>query len=207
MALPTRLLCAGTLALGLVSGCYPWDSEVVNGDASTSPVMMPEPNGSFVHKIQDVQVGKAQASNFVIFLDEWYKGGSVLGPYGAYHVNRIALKLPEAPYPVVIQPSPDGAVNEARREHIVAALAKCGVTEPEHRVIVAYPDAEGLYGEEAPRIYCELLRPHNGLNGAYGAYGAYGGYGGYGGYSGLSAFGRPGFFPGAYGTGINPFGY
>ena len=204
MAWPTRFFGAGALALGLVSGCCPCNSEVVDGDAHAAAVMMPEPNGSFVHKFQDVQVTKAQASNFAIFLDEWYKGGTVLGPYGAYHLNRIAARLAEVPYPVVIQPSPDAALNETRREQIVAALAKCGVAEADHRVIIAFPEAEGLYGEEAPRLYCEMLRPHNGT---YGAYGAFGGYGasGYGGYGGLGTFGRSGFFPGAYGA--NPFGY
>jgi hypothetical protein len=201
MAWPTRIFGAGALALGLVSGCYPWNSEMVDGGPHGMPVMMPEPNGSFVNKMQEVQVGKAQASNFVFFLDEWYKGGTVLGPYGSYHLNRIVPKLAEVPYPVVIQPSLDAALNEARRAQMVAALAKCGVAEPDHRVIVAFPEAEGLNGEEAPRLYCEMLRSHNGLFG-YGAYGAYGGYGGYG---GLGAFARPGFLGGAYG--VNPFGY
>lgn len=202
MAWPTRFLCAGALGLGLVSGCYPWTSEVVDGDAHAPSVMMPEPNGSFVHKIQEVQVAKAQASNYVIFLDEWYKGGTVLGPYGTCHLNRIVARLAEVPYPVVIQPTADATLNEARREQIVAALARCGVAEPDHRVIVACPDAEGLYGEEAPRLYCELLRPHNGYFGAFGAYGAYGASGAYG---GAGTLGRAGFFPGA--AGGNPFGY
>jgi hypothetical protein len=162
---------------------------------------MPEPNGTFVHKMEEIQVAKAQASNFVFFLDEWYKGGAVLGPYGTYHLHHIVPKLPDVPYPVVIQPSPDPALNESRREYIVAALGKCGVAEPEQRVIVAYPDAEGLYGDEAPRIYCELLRPH------YGLFGGYGGYGAYGANTGVSVLGRPGVGTGAFGVGLNPFGY
>src|SRR5689334_6819668 len=131
MAWPTRFFCAGALALGLGSGCYPWDSEMVHGDAQAVPVLMPEPNGTFVRKMEEIQVAKAQASNFVFFLDEWYKGGAALGPYGTYHLHHIVPKLPDVPYPVVIQPTPDPSLNESRREYIVAALGKCGVAEPE----------------------------------------------------------------------------
>jgi hypothetical protein len=166
---------------------------------------MPEPNGAFVHRMQEIQATKAQASEFVFFLDEWFKGGIVLGPYGTYHLSHIVPKLPNVPYPVVIQPSPEPALNETRRQQIVAALVKLGVADAEQRVLIAYPDAEGLYGEEAPRIYCEMLRPRNGLYGAYGGVGAFGGYGGYGAYQGLNAFARSGYLVGGYG--VNPFGY
>jgi hypothetical protein len=201
---PLGASCA--LSLGLLSGCYP-DTEVVSGDVRGSSVLMPEPNGAFVHKMEEVQTGKAQASQYVFFLDEWYQGGTVLGPYGTYHLQHIVPKLPHVPYPVVIQPAPDAALNETRRRVIVAALVRAGIAEADQRVIVAFPDAEGLYGEEAPHIYYDMLRPKTGaygLNGLYGGYGGYGGYGAYGAYGGFNAFTRPGL---GFGPGINPFGY
>jgi hypothetical protein len=211
MGWPTRLLVplgatvAGALSLGLLSGCYPWDTGVISGDVQGPSVLMPEPNGAFVHRMQDVQTGKAQASQYVFFLDEWYLGGTVLGPYGTYHLQHIIPKLPNVPYPVVIQPGPEAALNESRRQVIVAALVRAGIAEAEQRVIIAFPDAEGLYGEESPRIYYDMLRPKTGLYGANGLNGAYGGFGAYGGYGGFNSITRPGYL--GYGPGINPFGY
>jgi hypothetical protein len=194
---PAGVVWTGLASAGLLAGCYPKDNEA-------RALLMPEPNGTFVHRVQDVQAKKAEASDFVFFLDEWYKGGTALGPHGTYHLGHIIPRLPEVPFPVVIQPSPDAALNETRRQTLVAALLKRGVADAEERVIIAFPDAEGLNGEEAERIYLESLRPNRYLG--YGAYGPLG-YGNFGGYGGYGAFGRPGYLPGGFIPGVNPFGY
>jgi hypothetical protein len=139
-----------------------------------------QPHGSFVRRFQALQADKAEASDFVVFLNEWFEGGTQLGPFGVYHINQIAQRLPTVPFLVMVQPQADSALNEKRRQVVVAALLGLGVADAETRVVIAYPDAEGIRYEDIERVWTHSLFYHE----AYGVYGqgAYGGYGGYGGY-------------------------
>ena len=56
------------------------------------------------------------------------------------------------PFPVVIEPSSDPRVDESRRTAVLEALANSGNPVPPDRVILGRPEAEGLYGQEAPGI-------------------------------------------------------
>jgi hypothetical protein len=54
--------------------------------------------------------------------------------------------------PVIIQPSGDPALDQSRQAAIMELLAARGIGLGGDRVVVATPDAEGLFGFEAPRI-------------------------------------------------------
>jgi hypothetical protein len=183
--------------LGLLAGCYPHEG-VIGG-------ALPEPNGTFVHEWQNKQAAKAEASDFVFFLDEWYMGGGQLGPYGHYHLTQVIRRLPKVPFPVVVEPGADAAQNEARRRLLADALAKSAIPDADQRVIIAYPDAEGLYGEEAPRIFTDMLsqRRNSGLLGQGFRSGFGGGFNSFGMGGNFGRFG--GFVPGC-GTGFG-FGF
>jgi hypothetical protein len=153
-----------------------------------------------VAAINRVQAYKAQADKFVIYRQEWFKGGAELGPYGLFHMNQIVAHLDSTPFAVVIQIDMDPALNEQRRAVVVGRLAAAGIPDPDSRVVVGFPQSEGLYGEEAERIYAQMLSAYNtnlygtafGLNvfpgfGAFG--GGFGGFGGFGGLGGFGAFG------------------
>jgi len=109
--------------------------------------------------------------------------------------------LPEVPFPVLIQVDLNATLNEARRQTIVAMLTQHGVPDAEQRVVLGYPEAEGLFGEEAERIYPQMLRGSYGQRFTPGFRSGFGGYGGYGGFGGAGGtFGRPGgFIPGPFG--------
>jgi hypothetical protein len=179
----------GLLVLGLLAGCYPWKC--------SEEAVMPSPNGTFTHQLFDAQAAKAEADDFVIYKNEWYMEGKTLGPYGTYHLAEITKRLPEVPFPVVIQPSADPDLNEVRRQAIVTCLLNHGCADADHRVIIAYPQAEGWFAEcEAERTFIRMLLPQynpyfsNGFgsyfgSGRFGAGGFYGGFGGggfFGGY-------------------------
>src|SRR5262249_25729188 len=72
---------------------------------------IPAPPGTFLHQWQSVQIANAQADAFVIYRNEWCPGGTMLGPYGRYHLGKIVKHLGEVPFPVVIQPDLDDTVN------------------------------------------------------------------------------------------------
>jgi hypothetical protein len=199
---------AALLLLGLLMGCANHqanrDSHIARAAGSSGA--LPEPNGAFTRRIIEAQAEKAEASDFVVSLDEWTSDGVELGPHGQRHLAAMARRLGTVSYPVVLEPGFDPAVNDTRRQVLVTALARNGVPDADARVIIAYPQAEWLYGDEAPLIYNNMIYSgqgrglYNGLyNGRYGLNG-YRNNLGYGGYFGSYGLGWGG---GAFGL----FGY
>ncbi len=200
--LPAGLLVAGSLGGCQSCGCGggPLDRSLERTHfdkcATITPGSIPEPNGAHVRRFQDIQAGKAEADDFIFYQHEWR--GAELGPYGQYHLSRVIPRLPTVPFPVVIQINADPALNEARRAVIIAALANAGIADAPTRVLVAYPEVEGLDGNEAERIYLESLQNFGGYNNQGNHFGNFGrsylGFGGVGGFGagrtgGLGAFG------------------
>jgi hypothetical protein len=146
----------------------------------------------------------AGASDFVIHQHEWYQGGEALGPDGRRHVAELAQRMQTEQYPVVLEPAePDLKVSpnietaiqmarardQNRRMVVIQQLAASGSIGVDSRVIVAYPQAEGLSGDEATRVFQSLSRGGGnfgggGGNGGGGFGGGGGGLGGGGGFGG-----------------------
>jgi hypothetical protein len=153
----------GCLLPSMLAGCTYWDDQyVVPPDqcANIRPGAIASPNGTFVKGFEAVQTSKAEQDDFVIYCNEWYPEGSTsLGPYGRFHIQQIISRLPTVPFPVIIQPDHcSEELNESRRQTLVMALSLHGIPDADARVIVAYPQAEGLYGAEAEGIYTRMLR-------------------------------------------------
>jgi hypothetical protein len=212
-----RLLAgAGLLLPAVIAGCQHLSPCCIDNCATVPKGAQPAPNGTYVHRVQEIQAAKAEADDFVIYKYEWCMGGSELGPFGKYHLNEMIKRLPFVPFPILIQAHTlDGELNEARRCYIVRALQLNGIPDAEQRVLLGFPEAEGLYGDEAERIYLQMLTPGGGLGfgvggfgGGFGSFG-FGGFGGpFGGFGGLG-FGASPFFGGGgigtFGTGAGNF--
>lgn len=157
---------------------------------------IPQSYGWFLHQWQNAQAAKAEADDFVIYKHEWYKGGTQLGPYGCYHLQQIAKRLPSVPFPVLIEVETlDPVRNQIRREAIVNCLAQAGYADPQSRVLLGLPEAGGLYGDEAPRIYQSIVARQNPINQLYGQ-GVGTGFGGFGGLNTVPGGGTYGGFGG-----------
>src|SRR5438477_11993150 len=100
-----------------------------------------------------------------------------LGPYASAHLTTIVRRLHEVPYPVVVAPHLDSAINEQRRRLIVQTLEQQGIGDAEQRVAIAYPQAEGLYGEEGVYVYYDMFQNRSGYGGGFGSSGRRGGFG------------------------------
>ena len=125
---------------------------------------------SYANGWYDAQAVAAEADQFVLYRQEWYQDGSKPGPYGAYHLQRIIQRLPGVPFQVVIEVDlRDEKINIARQTFVVNQLLAASIADAQARVIVGYPRAEGLYGDEAARIF--LQRYSGGQGGAGGASG------------------------------------
>jgi hypothetical protein len=157
----------------------PW---LIDNCAQIPRIAQPAPNGTYVNRWFFLQDQKAELDDFVFYLNMWYRGGTELGPMGRYYLDMISNRLPRTPFPVVIETSKDDRLDEARREVIITLLERRGLTDPT-RVIVAYPIAEGLLGEEAPRIAAFYLSGGFGFGGGFGGGFGFGGFtGGFGGF-------------------------
>lgn len=126
---------------------------------------IPDPPHVTVRRHFETQAGKAEADDFVFYRHEFYLDGKELGPYGQYHMRLVANRLNQVPFPVLIQAVPDARLNEQRRQTVIAGLKKAGYEDVEPRVLVGFPEAEGLSGEEAERVYNSLPQAGTGVNG------------------------------------------
>ena len=169
--------------------------------------------GTSVRMHGDLQAVHATQSDFVIYQHEWYQGGLSLGPAGRRHLQQLAERAMRDPFPIVLEPidpdlelfpNIDDAVREAesfdqkRRNHVVQLLTEAGVNNADSRVIINYPHAEGLRGDEATRVFNNLSR-----GGGFGGGGGLGGGGGGGGFGGggFGGGGGGGFGGGGIGGG------
>jgi hypothetical protein len=200
--------------------------------ADIEPGAMPDQIGQHVQRFQALQKKNAEAVSFAIYLNDWYMGEKQLGPYGEYHLQQMIKRLnfqlkakgdPKDLYCILLQPSMDPDLNEYRRNLIVTRLLQAGIPDPDARVRLEYPEAEGLFGEEAPRIFRQMLQPfrtgnQNGFGGGFGGGGGGGGFGGdgglgggfgglgIGGYGGVGSGWAGGGYGAPYGSGFQGFG-
>jgi hypothetical protein len=165
---------------GFGHGPCPW---YIDNCAQIPRRAQPAPCGTYVNRWNFLQEQKAELDDFVIYQNMWFRGGTELGPMGRYYLDLISNRMGRHPMPIVIETSRDDRLDEARREVLITLLERRGLKDPT-RVIVAFPIAEGLLGEEAPRIAAFYL---NGGNNNYNGFGGLGGFGGFGGFTG---FGR-----------------
>ncbi|MFL5330640.1 MAG: hypothetical protein ACJ8C4_17190 [Gemmataceae bacterium] len=203
-----RLTGGGLVLVGLLAGCG-LDSGSVRGMHSGEAKDIgtwPPPNGSYLYRWKEEQDNRAEASDFTIFLTEWYMGGTDLGPYGLHHLGDIAKRLPTVRFPVVIEPHLDTNLNEKRRELVVQVLTNQGFADAESRVVIAFPQAEFMYGEEGVVTFNQMLFGGNNGRGRGGYNNQNGGMGGYGGGFGGSGYGTHFGSAGYGGSGLVPYG-
>ena len=122
-----------------------------------SPGAVPQPSGTYLCQWEHAQTARADQDNFVIYQYEWSADEVKLTRDGQAHLACIAQRLPQVPFPVVIDASSDDRLNELRRQAVLQNLNYGGNQVPIERVIVARPEAEGLYSQEAPGIAVRML--------------------------------------------------
>ena len=83
--------------LGLGVGCWAVSVPMVMAGPQHGPAPIPEPLGAHLGRFETMQNNRAEETDFVFFLDEWYLGGTRLGPHGLDHLNRVLQRIPETP--------------------------------------------------------------------------------------------------------------
>ena len=141
-------------AVAVVSGCHTCNN--------ITPGAIPQPNGTYACQWVHAERARAAQDNFVIYHYEWSADVTKLTPSGQGHVAQIAQAMCQVPFPVVIEPSSDRRLDDLRRMAVLEALASSGNPVPPDRVILGRPEAEGLYGQEAPGVARGMLSTQTG---------------------------------------------
>jgi hypothetical protein len=113
------------------------------------------PNGSFLRCWTSMQATRAAADEFVLYKCEWQLNGTLPTQSGFSHLERIARRIQSTSFCVVIQPDNNVELNDERRAQVVHFLRSRGVADAVHRVTLAHPEAEGLTGDDAERIFMQ----------------------------------------------------
>lgn len=203
-----RLWGGALTALAAAGGCANRQKIAAFYDPPAAPPML----GTEVDALNRAQEEEAEAAKFIIYQHEFALndvvegenvGGVRLNEYGEDHVKRIADEAKAgAPWPIVVERSQTSArpntefhypvhfnpeLDLRRREVVVRALTRLGVTDAEQRVVVAPSFAQGVTSEEAARAYYRGMSPFGGGYGGGGFGGGFGG-GGFGGFGGGGGF-------------------
>lgn len=121
----------------------------------------------------------AEAVDFIIHDLDFVGQTTELTSDGKDHVLEIAARMRSAPFPVVIQRSPNNADPEldlARRNLVVQVLCDLGNPDAAQRVVVATPYGPGYTSMEAQRMYYRHIQSGGGANNGAG-FGQFGGGG------------------------------
>jgi hypothetical protein len=195
-----HLFCILAMTLSSLAGCGHHHGCLLCDDcADIPPGAIPQPTGAHTCTWNAAQAGMAESDDFVIYQYEWLEQSHDLGPFGRRHVDQLAGRLEMQPFQVIIETSESAELDESRRAAIIDRLAERGLNNAESRVAIGYGVAEGLMGDEAPRLGQGNLQ--SGSRGARGsAFGGAGGFGGTTGFGGSSGFGGFGGFGGTGGV-------
>ena len=154
------------MVAAFVPGCH--NGKECKSCNDITPGAIPQPNGTYACQWIHAEMARADKDEFVIYQYEWAADGTKLTSTGESHVAGIAQRLPEVPFPIVIEPSPDQRVNESRRLAVLKSLADCHVQVGRDRVVLERSEAEGLYGDEAVGTSSKMLGGRNGRQGTVG---------------------------------------
>lgn len=119
---------------------WPWSDNYYPPTRYPIPHVMPL--GSIVRSHWHVMQENAEASDFVIYRNEFVGSTSELTPGGLDHIAEISARMPSTPFPVVVQRSMNNAdpeLDAVRWQLIVRLLADMGNFDAARRVFVAEP--------------------------------------------------------------------
>ena len=156
--------------------------------------MVPQryPLGSVVRAHIHTQQTNAEATDFVFNLVHFTGETPHLTPDGKDHLMEVAARMRSAPFPVLIERTPNNAnpqLDAERRAVVARHLADLGNPDAEQRTIVATPYSRGYNSYEGEAdYYTNFNFRQGGYGNQGGGYGGLGG-GGFGGGGGGGGFG------------------
>jgi hypothetical protein len=153
-----KTLILGSLALAALTGCH--HSAKSGGSYGGPGADRPFPVGQVTDSFWETQQTNAEAADF-IFYDHEFRGYTAqLSPGAKKHLEQVALRLENVPFPVVIEQSIHNAspeLDQQRRQTVVEQLARLGVQNVEERVVIANAFPEGYTAIESEASYYNVI--------------------------------------------------
>jgi hypothetical protein len=123
----------------------------------------PVPLGVRVHSLLTAQVANGRAAEMILFhydfCDPRSLEGAELNIHGRKRLTGMAAQLWCNPVPIVIEASPcEAGLDAARRNSVVALLQQLVPGASESMVVVGDAPTRGLSGQEAVRVYDNMLK-------------------------------------------------
>jgi len=142
-----QTLCLAAGVAALASGCSS------DGPNRVRMTAMPMPMGTHTIGAMEYQVRKAEVENYILYRRYWVRDQAQLPPHGREKLEWIADKLFTESYPVIVEPSGNADLDEARRQAVTRYLAAQLGTDAGLTVVVMNPPSNGTEGDEAVDLY------------------------------------------------------
>jgi hypothetical protein len=170
------------------------------GGAGLRSAAIPDryPLGSVVREPFHVMQTNAEATDFVLYHNDFIGDTVELTPDGKDHVLEIAARMRSAPFPVLVERTENNAnpqLDAERRLAVAQVLYDHGNSDADQRTFVSQAYSRGLNNiEPQSEFYRNQFTRGNNFGGGFGGGGGGGGFGGGG-------FGGGGFGGGGFGGG------
>lgn len=134
--------------------------------------MIPDvyPLGSVLRSHLHTEQTNAEATNFVFNLVDFVGETPHLTPDGKDHLLEVAARMRSAPFPVVIERTPNNAnpqLDAERRSVVARHLADLGNPDADQRTIVSMPYGRGYLSNEGAADYYTNFNFRNNNNQNY----------------------------------------
>lgn len=174
---PTERCPPGRCALG---GCLSprrldWNSRYARRD-------LPPP-GMSLHAMRATQISNAAAVRMMLYQYDFHPNDPRLNPRGHWQLQKMSDRMQYHGFPILIEATTSRALDEARRDHVLAVLQDADIPIDPADVLISRPLTRGIDGLDAMQIHPNLLNlssdgPGGGMGGGAGMSGPSGGMGG-----------------------------
>ncbi len=101
---------------------------------------IPKPAGTSQSIAFNMQAAKGEAYKYVLHTNRFVSNTTYLSPTGQRQVEYMVQNISTNPYPVIIEPSGNPQIDEARRVALVDYFSLQGIYDAENFVVVTSPD-------------------------------------------------------------------
>lgn len=148
-----------------ILAAVPWGTETAQSQGPTvvsscnsGACGCPAPLGASFHATMGTQIQNGIAARMVLYHFDFCPGEGVLTPRGRRQLFKIAQRLPRVAAPILIQPTGDNDLDEARRACVLDELSALSFSVPEEQVQTAFRTVRALEGPDAMVIDRKLQR-------------------------------------------------
>lgn len=130
----TMTLVAVLGAGALLTGCQH------SGSYDLPHGQIPYPAGTSQSVAFNMQASKGESTKYILYSNRFISNTTYLSPKGQAQVEWMVENIANNPYPVIIEPSGNPRIDEARRAALVDYFSLQGIPDSENFVVVTTPE-------------------------------------------------------------------